>query len=141
MTPNKSYWRLLLPLGYMTGLFLLSSIADTDSPSWLLEEALLLLPPTWQNLLHIPLYFGLAACWIWALSAFSQSPRSRVLMGVLFAMAWGIFDEFHQSTVPGRFGSITDMGLNLIGAALAAALIYRLTAMKTKPGAGRTPPT
>ena len=140
MRPHTIYWRLLLPLGYMAGLFVLSSIPETESPDWLLEEALVLLPPTWQNLLHIPLYFGLAACWIWALRAISLASLTSVLLGMSLAMIWGIFDELHQTTVPGRFGSITDMGLNLTGAALAAVLMYRCSKPNPKHSPRHTLP-
>ena len=132
-----AYWRLLIPLTYMAGLFLLSSIPDTDSPSTLAEEALLLLPPSWQNLLHIPLYGGLAISWIWSLSASPLSPRLCMVVGILLTMGWGIIDEIYQATVPGRFGSFADMGLNLLGAAVAAALIHRTSLVEPKRREGQ----
>jgi VanZ family protein len=33
-------------------------------------------------------------------------------------LAYGLFDEWHQSFVPGRFASLGDVGLNVAGVAL-----------------------
>ena len=110
----------------MAGLFLLSSIPDTDAPSSLLQQAILWVPATWQNLLHIPLYGGLALSWAWSLETTSLKRQLIVPLALGLTVGWGILDELHQATVPGRYGSLTDMGLNILGAMLAMLLMLRL---------------
>ena len=110
----------------MAGLFLLSSIPDTDSPSSLLQQAILWVPATWQNLLHIPLYGGLALSWAWSLETTPLNRQFILLLTLGLTVGWGILDELHQATVPGRYGSLTDMGLNILGALLATYLMSRL---------------
>ncbi len=114
--------RLLLPLTWMGGIFLLSSIPDTNQPASLAEQALQWVSPDIQNLLHIPLYFGLAMAWIWALEK-NPGLAARLLPAILISGMWAMLDEYHQLFVPGRFGSWTDVTLDLagvLGAALAS---------------------
>ncbi len=113
---TTSHWRLLLPLAYTVGLFLLSSVpGDAETPAGMIFQWI---TPQWQNLLHIPLYGGLAASWLWGLAPFSLSPNTRLLTALLLTLAWAVVDESYQSTVPGRYGSVTDLALNAIGAIL-----------------------
>ena len=123
--------RFAVPLAYMAAIYALSSIPDTQTdPANLAEQALQWTPPTLQNLLHIPLYGGLAVSWYWALlTAKSASQATRLLLMVALTIAYGVYDEVHQLSVPGRYGSVTDLILNTIGALVAAALI----AMREKP--------
>ena len=118
-------WRILLPLAYMAAVFLLSSIPgdiDTDSTVGAVFQWV---SPRWQNLLHIPLYGGLTLSWSWALQAYPQSRTNRLATAFLLAATWGVLDEIHQSTVPGRFASWTDISLNLLGAGLALGYALR----------------
>jgi VanZ family protein len=39
-------------------------------------------------------------------------------------MGYGLLDEWHQTFVPGRYGSFTDAGFNVIGAVIGL-WIYR----------------
>lgn len=105
---------LLLPLAYAGGIYWLSS-----------------LPPLGirgvdTNLLHIPLYAGLAFC---LLKAFSETlPRQAIpwrLSGFIFvvAAAYAALDEWHQSFVPGRDASSGDFSLDLVGIGLTLLLV------------------
>ena len=119
--------RLLLPAGYMLCIFVLSSIpGDLEDPDTLLAVVFAWVSPQWQNLLHIPLYGGLTAAWLWALEA--QNPRARGWAAVVFSLAFSIFDESYQLYVPGRFSSYTDLALNATGIALVLCLfVYSRT--------------
>ena len=47
--------------------------------------------------------------------------RRSTVAAVAFALAWGVLDEWHQSWVPGRDPSGTDVAADLVGAVLGAA--------------------
>ena len=118
--------RLLVPILYTAGLLLLSSI-PADKPETAVEEFLVWLPPNIQNLLHIPVFAGLAYSWFWALSATKKFSPS-LFLAVIFALAYAGIDEFYQTTVPGRFGSWTDLIFDAIGigfCSLYLAIAYK----------------
>jgi len=108
--------RYLLPLGYMIVLFCVSSI-----PGHVMEvtPGFRLLTPNWQNLLHVPVYGGLALSWCWALETHLTAARSRLIAAFTLTVMYGIVDETWQLYIPGRYGSITDLVLNALGAVLA----------------------
>ena len=99
-----SLTRLTLPLCYMAGIFVLSSIPDTAQPASSLEAVLAWVSPNVQNLLHIPLYGGLAGCWYWALEPWIERQGVRAVSAFSVTLGYGVLDELHQLTVPGRFG-------------------------------------
>jgi glycopeptide antibiotics resistance protein len=114
---------LALTLGYMGGLYWLSSIpgeVDPDSP--LLSGIVAWTPPALQNLLHIPVYAVLAMLWYRTLRLASVSLRASMVLALLLTAAYGMADEFHQLYVPGRYASLTDTALNCLGAVLGAWL-------------------
>ena len=115
--------RLLLPLAYMTAIFALSSIPDTETPANALESALRWVSPELQNLLHVPLFGGLAWCWHWGLRSWMKQEQWRLGAALALTLAYAVLDEIHQLYVPGRFGSLTDVVLNAVGAVLALAVI------------------
>ena len=130
-----SWYRLLAPLTYMAGLFVLSSVpeGESDTVAGLLLEWV---TPQWQNLLHVPVYSGLALTWIWALSPRSLNRHSLLTIALLLTLLWGVLDEMHQATVPGRYASLTDLLLNLTGALLAVAYAWKtgFARARTAPG-------
>ncbi len=128
-------WRLslIVPLLYMAALFGLSSVPGVipeDAPvpyqifNWV--------PPAVQNLLHIPVYAGLAFLWRWALAALLR-PVPATVAAFLITVAYGVLDEWHQSFVPGRFASLTDVLFNTIGACLGLLVFWWLN----RPASGR----
>ncbi len=77
---------------------------------------------------HFGLYFLLAWFIAGGLNATRRSPR-RLFLSVILATAYGISDELHQSLVPSREASVTDLLVDLIGACLggiAFALFHDL---------------
>lgn len=114
---NPWFWRAVI---WMAALFALSSIPDQEGSG---ARAILLLPPRWHNAVHVPAYAVLAwLCWR-ALRAGGRVANSALPWAVGIAVLYGALDEVHQYFVPGRFLSLTDGGLNVVGAATAAAWI------------------
>ena len=71
------------------------------------------------NLLHVPLYWGLALCWHVALENASMPTSRRMLFVIALAAAFGVLDELHQTLVPGRTASWVDLLSDTFGALLA----------------------
>lgn len=98
-------------IGYMTGIFFLSSLQGAES-----GPAVRL----FSNLLHIPLFAGLAWCLLLSLSG-GQWIRtlSLPLYGIigLLAGAYAALDEWHQFFVPHRSASVSDFLLDCVGIA------------------------
>jgi VanZ family protein len=67
---------------------------------------------------------GLLALW-----TFQGAPRAA-LLAVLFTSAFGAFDEWHQSLVPGRKPGIDDWLFDTFSAALA---IYTWSRLRLRP--------
>jgi VanZ family protein len=54
------------------------------------------------------------------------SVRRRALGGAfLFAFLYAASDEIHQSFVPGRYGKVRDVALDVLGAALVLSIYSR----------------
>ncbi len=106
----------------MAALFYVSSI-----PGDVMEVApgFRLLTPTWQNLLHAPVYGGLALSWWWTLETQLAEKKSRLIAAFTLTMIYGLVDETWQLYIPGRYGSLTDLALNALGAAIALWLVAR----------------
>ena len=117
MAPSKLH--VGLPLLMMGAFYWLSSLPGTPMPD---DPALYGLfywvPPSAQNALHVPAYAALAWSWCWALGAWLPVPVARAIAACSIASAYGVFDEWHQSFVPGRYASLTDVILNVAGAVL-----------------------
>ncbi len=118
----KRLSRLLVPFAYMGVIHLLSSIPDTEAPQSLGEKLLRWATPELQNLLHIPLFGGLAAAWYWALRPLFRHRNRTLFLCFLIPAGYAFFDEWYQLQVPGRYGSLTDAALDLTG--IAATLAY-----------------
>ena len=115
--------RLLWPLLYMGLLFGLSAIPgktpDQDPEG--MARSLAWVPPSLQNLLHLPA-FGLLA-WLWFHVLAPHLPlRGALALGVSLTVGYALADEWHQAYVPGRFPSATDVLADSLGAVLAAGL-------------------
>ena len=115
--------RIFIPLAYMLGIFALSSIPDTGRIESQVDKIFHWVSPELQNLLHIPLFGGLAGCWYWALKPWIIGVNSRIAIAFIFTTIYSFADEYYQLSVPGRFGSFTDIGLNAISPILVLAMI------------------
>jgi VanZ family protein len=114
--PLLYYW---LPLiGWMGIIFWFSSQPEPFA-----------LPQSWQQELvgkagHLIGYAGLGVLWWRALQAHRFTSQPQKLAFVLTVL-YAIFDEYHQTFVPGRNGSTTDVLIDATGAALGLWLLCR----------------
>jgi len=74
-----------------------------------------------QKVMHVAVYALLCALWIWAFEPVRPT-LLRVALAVAATISLGAALEWHQTQVPGRFGTVTDVLLNAAGA-IAAALL------------------
>jgi len=104
------------PLLLMGAIFILSSIPGKMNDGHALK-VLTELDPQLQNLLHIPVFGLLQWLWLRASAKAGKSGGRTVLACIGITAGYGLFDEFHQLFVPGRYASLTDVLLNLMGVA------------------------
>ena len=118
----QNLFRYLLPVCYMVALFCVSSI-----PGDVMEVApgFRWLTPNWQNMLHVPVYGGLALSWWWALETRLAEKKLRLIAAFTLTIMYGLVDETWQLYIPGRYGSLTDLALNALGAAIALWVVTR----------------
>jgi len=98
----------------MLSIFGLSAIPGDPLHKTHATFVLNIIPSSLQNILHIPLYAGLALSiiWCWGLDAHKKNTYLYVfLISTIFAIS----DEIHQMTVPGRFASMSDLTLDVFG--------------------------
>jgi VanZ family protein len=53
------------------------------------------------------------------------SPIVQAVLPVVIAIAYGASDEFHQTFVPGRSGTLRDVGFDSLGVLIAFLTLYR----------------
>ena len=126
--PNNK--KIALVLTYMF-LLLVSSIIPMDRDIKGLQF-IIDLKPTVQNLLHIPMYIVLAVLFLQILQNYQIEGWKGNVLVLLASGFFGIINEVIQIVVPGRYGGLTDIGLNLIGT-MVGILIYNVVG-KIKPG-------
>lgn len=74
-------------------------------------------PTLVQKILHVSMYALLTLMWVWTLEAIQSRP-DRLLIAAGVAIIFGASMEWYQTRMPGRFGTIVDVGLNAAGAVL-----------------------
>ena len=100
----------------MAGLFALSSVSNpptfADQPS--------------DKLIHGMLYAGLGSLSLRAVVArrWRDITARRSVDALLIAVAYGAFDEFHQSFVSGRESEFADLIADTAGAAIAVVVLW-----------------
>ena len=116
MTPRSSWLRALPLVGTMTTLFVLSHQPGDTLP---LPAVVNL-----DKLLHLLAYTTLGLCFLLALPPDwrTRCPRAAAVATVLFCLAYGLSDEFHQRFVPGRFSGVDDLVFDTLGGLLAVAI-------------------
>lgn len=78
-----------------------------------------------QKALHVGIYALLALLWMWTLDPL-ESRWLRAAIALAITVAIGVILEWYQTYVPGRYGTITDVMLNVIGAILGLLAAFRL---------------
>ena len=116
MSPRPSWLRVLPLVAVMTLLFVLSHQPGDTLP---LPAVVNL-----DKLLHLLAYTTLGLCFLLALPPGwrTRLPRAAAVATVLFCLAYGLSDEFHQQFVPGRFSGVDDLVFDTLGGLLAVAI-------------------
>jgi VanZ family protein len=103
----------VLAVGWMTMIFRISAIPGSPEPGpWFMGIL-------WNGA-HAPLYGLLALWWSLALPRFAGWPkldRRGVALVLALTIAFGVIDEFHQRSTPGRDFSMLDVLTDFTGAA------------------------
>ena len=94
-----------------------------------------------QNFLHAPAFGVLAALWILSLPRRGDWPRlslaERALV-VALTLGYGIVDELHQASVPGRDLSVLDLTTDAVAAVCVLWIVdYLGRPGANEPGLGR----
>ena len=118
----QKLFRYLLPLCYMTALFSVSSIPGDVMEA---DPVFRWVSPNLQNLLHVPVFGGLALCWLWALETQFTIVKKRFIAAFILTLMYAIVDEAWQLHIPGRYGSFTDLVLDALGAVLVLWIVAR----------------
>ena len=67
-----------------------------------------------QKAMHVGVYALLAVLWMWSLERIDSRFR-RASLTLLITVGLGVLLEWYQIQVPGRFGTVTDVLLDLAG--------------------------
>lgn len=78
-----------------------------------------------QKLLHVGIYAALAMLWMWTLEPI-ESRLLRITLTLIASVGLGALLEWHQTRVPGRFGTVFDVILNAAGAVVGLLLAVML---------------
>ena len=80
-------------------------------------------PTPLQKLMHFVIYAALVWLWAWTLEAI-KSRNLRLLLAFVIAISLGSALEWYQTKVPGRFGTIVDALLNILGAIVGLVVAF-----------------
>ncbi len=109
--------RYAAPLAWMGFIFWLSSQPSLPSAPDPLFDLVL------KKVGHAVLYAILALLWSWALEREALPPARRARLAVIAAILYAVLDELHQAFTPGRHPTITDVGIDSVGAIVAMKLV------------------
>jgi len=117
---------MLITAGFMALLLAASIVPGRAQPGdsvfvWIVAKT----PTLIQKALHLCLYCMLTLLWAWTLEAI-QSKLHRLVIAVCIAVCFGAAMEWFQTRIPGRFGTIYDIGLNAVGALLGLVAAFLL---------------
>ena len=110
-------------VGVIIGLSITPGIERPDDNlfSWLFAIA----STPVQKAMHVVSYATLAFLWMWTLQGVTSFPM-RLGASFLLTLGLGIALEWYQTQVPGRFGTIIDVVLNLVGTLVGLILAFFL---------------
>jgi VanZ family protein len=103
----------------MLGLFIFSSISGEGAP--LRDTSVLNIKIT--NILHIPAFTLLFILWFGALKGLPLTQVSCYFYAFIISILYGVFLEVYQIFVPGRFSSLVDIVLNVLGVGIGIVII------------------
>lgn len=103
----------MAPLALMAAIFVLSSLSDSGAEREAWEVVA-------RKLAHFGEYLLLTLLWAWALRPVSAR---AIPIAACLALLYAGSDEFHQTFVEGRTGSLRDVAIDAVGVAVAVALL------------------
>jgi VanZ family protein len=104
---------------WMGLIFSLSAIPSLASPLPAIYDLIL------RKLAHLTIYTVLTVLLFRAFRMHVDSPTSAWLLAGIVAAVYAGSDEWHQTFVPGREGSLRDVGIDTLGIAAACFLAYK----------------
>jgi VanZ family protein len=107
----------LPPVALMAVIFALSAQPDLNSGLGTIDFV-------GRKIVHMGEYALLCFLWWRALRTLVPA-RTAVLLAFAAAVAYAGTDEFHQTFIHGRHGTPVDVGIDAVGAGVAAVLIWR----------------
>ena len=119
-------YRWLLTLAFIVAIVVLSVTPDQGRPDdsifqWLIANT----STPVQKLMHVAVYAVLALLWMWTLADI-ESRLARVVLTLLCSVGLGVALEWYQTQVPGRYGTIVDVLLNVAGTVIGLGLAVLL---------------
>lgn len=114
--------RVLPTIAYMAAIFIVSAIPSQELP---VPSALD------DSLLHFVAYFGLGLLLMFSAAVFDGSAVARLTGAGMVGVLYGASDEWHQSFVPQRDSSLSDLGFDAAGVLTALLLVYLLLRRST----------
>jgi len=129
----KNFWKFWVPLIVWMGfIFWFSSIPDLESG---LKQDFIL-----RKIAHILEFVILTFLFLRALRQEKISFFKMLIFSIIFSFFYALSDEYHQTFVGGREGTLRDAGIDSIGILLMAFLWYyknRNPAPRRVQGRGR----
>lgn len=119
---------IILPMLYMLLIFIFSSIPGDDSTRF--SSFFDQINPGVQNLMHIPLFAGLTILWVLTLLNYKMILRKILFYSFFISWSYGLFDEFHQFYVPGRYPGLIDVILNTLGIVLVLTIFIKFANLR-----------
>jgi glycopeptide antibiotics resistance protein len=86
-----------------------------------------------QKVLHLVFYAAFAALAAWTLE-FLDSGRTRAALCIVLGFCLGTTLEWWQTFIPGRFGSMSDVIINLLGVLIGTAAALWWSRSRTPAG-------
>ena len=87
---------------------------------------------------HFAIFLTLGALCQLAMSTYNIKLKRRVISALSISLVYAIFDEVHQTFVPGRAGQVRDVLIDFAGAltgvALACLLVWLCFKIRSKRG-------
>lgn len=122
ITTCKKYSYYLLPILWMGVIYLFSAQSTLPGSEVLLVDFI------YKKTGHIVFYMVLFWSWFASLKANKLQVNSWQIWGIIFLLciSYAMFDEYHQSLVPGRSGRWRDVGIDTLGCYLAFLYTYKL---------------
>jgi VanZ family protein len=89
---------------------------------------------TLRKIAHVIEYLILTALFYWALKkSFNLKEIYLYLLPFLISLLYATTDEYHQTFVPGRFGTKFDVMVDLFGVLLFYIILFMFRKNKTSP--------